>query len=479
MVAQHAYVVGSGPNGLAAAITLARAGFGTTVLEAADTIGGGTRSAELTLPGYIHDVCSTVHPMAVSSPFFASIPLREHGLEWIQPPIMVAHPFDDGSAAVLYRSLDETCARLGADGLSYRLSIRRFAQHWSDLVSDLLQPMVHFPGRPVLLARFGVLAIRSAMSVAHSLFRDEKTRALWAGLCAHSVLPLESAGSASFGLVLAASAHAVGWPIARGGSQKIADALAAYFKSLSGRIVTNTRVTALSNFPRDALILCDIGPRQLLEISGGRFPTTFRNQLARYRYGPGAFKMDWALSAPIPWRARECGLAATVHLGGNIDEIAAWERGAWQGDIVERPFVILVQPSLFDPSRAPEGRHTAWAYCHVPNGSEMDMCERIEQQVERFAPGFRDRILARSALSPAAFEQHNLNLVGGDVVGGAHTLEQLLFRPTPSIYCTPLEGVYLCSASTPPGGGVHGMCGFNAARRALRDAGNSPARIRA
>ncbi|HMD48624.1 MAG TPA: NAD(P)/FAD-dependent oxidoreductase [Bryobacteraceae bacterium] len=467
----NACVVGSGPNGLAAAITLARAGIPTTVLEAADTVGGGTRSAELTLPGFIHDICSAVHPMAVSSPLFASLPLHDHGLHWIHPPIQVAHPFDNGSVAVLYRSLDETCASLGADGLSYRLTIRRFVEHWSDLAIDLLQPIQHFPHRPVLLARFGALAIRSAVAAAESRFRSPRTRALWAGLCAHSVLPLESPGSASFGLVLAASAHAVGWPIPRGGAQQIANAMAACFQALGGGIVTNTRIASLSEIPDSSLTLCDLTPRQFLAISTGRLPAPFRAELARYRYGPGAFKMDWALSSPIPWRAPECSQAATVHLGGTIEEIAACERAAWRGETVDRPFVILVQPSLFDPTRAPEERHTAWAYCHVPHGSGADMRERIEQQVERFAPGFRDCILARSVLDPAALERHNPNLVGGDVVGGAHTLRQLLFRPTSMLYRTPLEGVYLCSASTPPGGGVHGMCGFNAARLALHDAG--------
>lgn len=468
---QQAYVVGSGPNGLAAAITLARAGLSTTILEAAGAIGGGTRSEELTLPGFIHDVCSAVHPMAVSSPVFGSMPLADHGLEWIQPPLPVAHPFDDGSAAVLYRSLSDTCAQLGSDGDSYRLSIRRFAEHWTDLAIDLLQPMLHFPRRPVLLARFGSLAVRSALSTAKSLFRREKTRALWAGLCAHSVLPLEAPGSASFGFVLAASAHAVGWPIPRGGSQKIANAMAAYFQTLGGRVVVNTQVNSLDQTADAALALFDVTPRQFLAISQNRSPARFQNQLLAYRYGPGAFKMDWALSAPIPWRAPECKQAATIHLGGSIEEIAASERASWQGEISHRPFIILVQPSLFDPSRAPNGCHTAWAYCHVPNSSAIDMREKIEQQVERFAPGFRDCILARSALAPAGLERHNQNLVGGDVVGGAHNLHQLLFRPTPSLYSTPLKGIYLCSASTPPGGGVHGMCGFNAACAALRDAG--------
>jgi phytoene dehydrogenase-like protein len=409
--------------------------------------------------------------MAVSSPVFASMPLAEYGLEWIQPPIPLAHPFDDGSAAVLHRSLSETCAQLGSDADSYRLSIRRFAEHWSDLAIDLLQPMLHFPRRPVLLARFGSLAVRSAVSVGSSLFRREKTRALWAGLCAHSVLPLEAAGSASFGFVLAASAHAVGWPIPRGGSQSIANAMAAYFQALGGSIVTDTCVAALSEIADAPLALLNLTPRQLLAISDSRFPARFEDQLRSYRYGPGAFKMDWALSAPIPWRAPACCQAATIHLGGSMDEIAASERASWQGETPDHPFVILVQPSLFDPTRAPAGRHTAWAYCHVPTGSETDMREKIERQVERFAPGFRDCILARSALAPADLEHHNANLVGGDVVGGAHTLRQLFFRPTPMLYRTPLDRIYLCSASTPPGGGVHGMCGFNCARTALRDAG--------
>jgi phytoene dehydrogenase-like protein len=468
-----AYVIGSGPNGLTAAIELARAGIRTTVLEAADTIGGGARSAELTLPGFIHDVCSAVHPMAVCSPVFASFPLAQHGLEWIQPEIPVAHPLDDGSAAVLYRSLDETCVGLGADAIAYRRALGEFSRNWSDLSRELLQPIQHVPKRPFLLARFGMRALQSGVASARRLFGTERARALWAGLCAHSILPLEAAGTGAFGYVLASAAHATGWPIARGGSQRIVNALAAYFEILGGRIVTKNRVASLSEIPVGSLILCDVTPRQLLALSENRLPEGFQSQLRAYQYGPGSFKMDWALSEPIPWRASECRRAGTVHIGGTLDEIAASERSAWQGEPSEHPFVILVQPTLFDSARAPQNRHTAWAYCHVPNGSTTDMRERIEQQIERFAPGFRDCILARSAIGPAGLEQYNANMIGGDILGGAHSLKQLLFRPTRILYRTPLSSVYLCSSSTPPGGGVHGMCGFNAARVAFRAAGVS------
>ena len=466
-----AFVVGSGPNGLTAAIVLAKAGFQTTVFEAQETIGGGTRSAELTLPGFLHDICSAVHPMAVSSPVLASLSLEQHGLEWIQPPIPVAHPFDDGSAAVLYRSIEETCARLGPDGPAYKKNIAPLSQHWPALLNEILRPPLHLPARPILLARFGALAIRSALSAATSLFDTTAARALFAGLSAHSVLPLESPGSASFGWVLGAAAHGVGWPIPRGGSQQIANALASYLGDLGGKIITGTRIASLAELTGSALVLCDVTPRQFLEIARDRMPARFKRQLRRYRYGPAAFKVDWALSAPIPWKASECAQAGTVHLGGTIEEIAASERAAWNGELSERPFVILAQPSLFDPSRAPEGRHTAWAYCHVPNGSQGNMLDAIERQIERFAPGFRSVILARNVLTPAELERHNANLVGGDITGGAQNLKQLVFRPTRMLYRTPLKGVYLCSSSTPPGGGVHGMCGFNAARVALQDIG--------
>jgi phytoene dehydrogenase-like protein len=463
-----AFVVGSGPNGLTAAIILAKAGLRTTVFEMQPTIGGGARSAELTLPGFVHDVCSAVHPLAVSSPAFAAFPLAEHGLEWIQPPLPLAHPLDDGSAAILAQPLDETCARLGADGAAYHRAIAPLVRRWRELLPMIQAPLVRLPAHPWLLARFGAVAVWPAAPLARRLFRTESARALFAGNAAHSVLPLDALGSAAFGWVLAAAAHAVGWPIPRGGSQSIANALASYFESLGGRIVTNSRVQSLDELGDASLVLCDVTPRQFAAIAGRRLPDGFARQLEAYRYGPGAFKVDWALRAPIPWKAAECARAGTVHVGGSLEEIAASE-GALAGTVPsERPFVLVAQPSLFDNSRAPAGQHTAWAYCHVPHASTADMTERIESQVERFAPGFRARILARHTMTPADLERHNANLVGGDITGGAQDLRQLVLRPTRLLYRTPLDGVFLCSSSTPPGGAVHGMCGFHAAHAALR-----------
>jgi phytoene dehydrogenase-like protein len=455
---------------LTAAIVLARAGFRTTVIEAEATIGGGTRSAELTLPGFLHDICSGVHPLAASSPAFASFPLARHGLAWILPPIPLAHPLDDGSAAVLDKSLRGTGVRLGRDGVVYRRMLAVLADRWPELAAEILGPLLHLPARPLLLARFGSLALWPAAATARRLFRTEAARALFGGLAAHSVLPLEAFASAAFGWVLAIAAHAVGWPIPRGGSQKIADALASYFQSLGGRITTSTRIRALDEIGGSALILCDVTPRQFLGLARNRLPAGFSRRLERYRYGPGVFKIDWALSAAIPWKAKECAQASTVHVGGTLEEIVVSERAAWEAVPAERPFVLVAQPSLFDPSRAPEGKHTAWAYCHVPHASPVDMTERIEAQVERFAPGFRECIVARHIYAPVDMEQHNANLVGGDITGGVQNLRQIIFRPTRMLYRTPVNGVYLCSSSTPPGGGVHGMCGFHAAQLAVRDA---------
>lgn len=451
-------MIGSGPNGLAAAILLARAGRKVTVHEASAQIGGGTRSAALTLPGFTHDVCSAVHPMAISSPCFDLFPLADHGLEWIQPPAPVAHPLDDGDAVLLERSLDSTAAVLGADGDAWRRLMGPLADAWPRLRHDVLAPL-GIPRHPVLMARFGLLALRPARSLAESRFRGPRARALFAGIAAHSILPLEAPLSGSFGLVLGAIGHAYGWPIPRGGSQRISDALSSYLRSLGGEIVANSRVDSLP----DGLVMCDVTPRQFLTLTGDRLPAGYRRSLERYRYGPGIFKLDWALDAPIPWRAAACARAATVHLGGTLEEIAEWE-ASYTG----RPFVLLVQPSLFDPTRAPAGKHTAWAYCHVPNGSTADMTEAIEAQVERFAPGFRGRILARHVFSPAALERYNANLVGGDIVGGAMDLRQTFLRPNRHWYRTPIEGGYLCSSSTPPGGAVHGMCGYNAVKAALK-----------
>jgi phytoene dehydrogenase-like protein len=468
---RDAFVIGAGPNGLTAAILLASAGIQTTIVEAEPSIGGGTRSAELTLPGFVHDICSAVHPLAIASPAFCGFPLAVHGLEWIQPPIPLAHPFDDGSAAVLHRSVDETCAGMKMDGKAYGRVVEPLVGRWQELASEVLQPIFHLPRSPLLLARFGWQACWPAATEARRSFRTPAAQALFAGLAAHSVLPLDAPGSAAFGWILAIAAHAVGWPIPRGGSQRIADALASYFTSLGGKIVTNARVRSLDEFGEDSLILCDVAPRRFLEIAGDRIAGSFRNQLRSYRYGPGVFKIDWALRRPVPWRARECAEAGTVHLGGSIAEVEASEKLVSSGRVSDRPFVLFAQPSLFDSSRAPAGQHTAWAYCHVPNGSNIDMTSRIEAQVERFAPGFAGTILARHTFTTNELERHNANLVGGDISGGLNNLGQLVFRPTRSLYHTPLDNVYLCSASTPPGGGVHGMCGYHAARLALRDAG--------
>jgi phytoene dehydrogenase-like protein len=397
--------------------------------------------------------------MAISSPAFGNMPLAEHGLKWILPPVPVAHPLDANSAVTL--------ENLGEDAKVFRNALRHFGQHWGDLLEDILAPP-HIPKHPLLLARFGLVAPWSATAVAKALFRGTQARAFFSGLAAHSILPLDMPGSAAFGWVLALSAQAVGWPIPRGGSQCIANALASYFESLGGVIQTDQEVKAIRDLPAQALIICDVTPRQLLRIAADCLPDTYCKQLQRYRYGPGAFKLDWALSSPIPWRQPDCGQAGTIHLGGTLEEIVISERAAWDGSLCQRPFVLLSQPSLFDDSRAPAGKHTAWAYCHVPNGSNADRTEAIEAQVERFAQGFRACILARHSTSPAAMEAHNANLVGGDINGGAANLSQLFLRPTRSLYRTPNPNLFICSASTPPGGGVHGMCGYHAAVAALR-----------
>jgi phytoene dehydrogenase-like protein len=461
-VQREAFVIGSGPNGLTAAITLARAGWRVTVLEAEATIGGGARSLPLTLPGFVHDVCSAVHPMAIASPAFTSMPLAEHGLEWIQPPTAVAHPLDGEEAS--------TPHNLYEDAAAFRHQLEYLGAHWRELIADILAPP-HVPAHPWLLARFGALAAWPARGIARLFFDREPGQALFAGIAAHSILPLDMTGSGAFGWVLAIAAHAVGWPVARGGSQAIANALASYLKSLGGEVLANTRIGSLAELPADALILAGVTPRQLLRIAGSRLPERYCRKLERYRYGPGVFKVDWALRAPIPWRHSIVKQAGTVHVGGTLDEIAASERAAWNGESCARPFVLLTQPSLFDSTRAPAGQHTAWGYCHVPNGSREDMTSAIEAQVERFAPGFRECILARHTMGPEELERHNANLVGGDIVGGAPDVRQLFLRPTSSLYRTPDRNLYLCSASTPPGGGVHGMCGYWAARAAMASRG--------
>ncbi len=470
--AEHdAIVVGSGPNGLAAAITLARAGCAVRVLEANATIGGGVRSGELTLPGFTHDVCSAIHPLALSSPFFQTLPLANYGLEWIQPPIALAHPLDDGSAAALHRSLEETAGSLGPDGPAWGDLMRPLVRDWEKLRSEFLQPMLHLPRHPVTLACFGVQAILPAGMLARFRFRNSLARALFAGNAAHSFLPLETVASAAFGLVLGAAGHAVGWPLPRGGARTIANALAAHLRELGGEIETNCRIENLGQLPPARAVLFDTTCWQFSRIAGDQLPARYRERLERFRHAPGVFKIDYALSAPVPWRAAECRSAGTLHLGGTLEEIAAGEREVAEGRHPERPFVLVAQQSLFDPTRAPEGRHTLWAYCHVPHGSERDMTEAIEHQIERFAPGFRDCMLARHTLDTARLERANPNLIGGDINGGAANLWQLIARPvlSPTPYRTPLRGFYLCSSSTPPGGGVHGMCGYHAARAALRD----------
>lgn len=464
-----AIVVGAGPNGLAAAITLAQAGRSVLVREANATVGGSCRSAELTLPGYIHDICSTVQALAVASPFLRTLPLAEHGLELVYPRASYAHPLDDGLAGVAYRSLDETAATLGRDGSAWKKLFGPLVRDWEKLAPALLGPLPPALRHPLALANFGLKAIRSARSLAESWFEAEHAKGLFAGIAAHSIAPLEWMATGAFGLVLGTSGHAGGWPVARAGSQKVADAMASLLRSLGGRIETNARVETLDELPPTKAILCDVTPRQLLKLAGHRLPEGYKKRLQSFRYGPGVHKVDWALSEPIPWKAASCRDAGTVHLGGTFDEISHAELAPWEGRYADKPYVLLVQYP-FEPSRAPAGKHTAWAYCHVPNGGDLDVTDRIESQVERFAPGFKDTILARSVMTPEALERHNANLVGGDITGGANMFWQVLARPAlrANPYRTPVKGLYLCSASTPPGGGVHGMCGYHAARLALK-----------
>jgi phytoene dehydrogenase-like protein len=466
-----AIVVGAGPNGLAAAITLAQAGLTVAVFEAKETIGGGSRSMELTLPGFVHDVCSAVHPLAQDSAFFRSIPLERYGLEMIQPAAPLAHPLDDGTAVMLERSIEATAAGLGNDAKAYRKLMTHLVAHWDnieDVVRGPLRPQ--FVLHPFARVNFLFKAIHSARSFAESWFEGERAPALFAGMSAHSMLSLEQTATATVGLLLGVLGHTTGWPIARGGSQKIVDALAAYFLSLGGNIITDVEVKSIDALPPARVALCDVTPRQLLRIAGDLLPSSYQRQLRRYRYGPGVFKLDYALEGPIPWKAEECLRAGTVHIGGTLAEIAASEHAVSHGEHPEKPYVLLAQQSLFDPARAPEGKHTVWAYCHVPSGSTFDMTERIESQIERFAPGFRDCILARSTMTSLEVERYNANYVGGDINGGIMDLWQFYARPTirPVPYTTPAKNIFMCSSSTPPGGGVHGLCGYYAAKAALR-----------
>jgi phytoene dehydrogenase-like protein len=466
-----AVVVGSGPNGLAAAIRLQQRGLSVLVLEGKDTIGGGARSAALTLPGFAHDVCSAIHPLAAGSPFFKTLPLAAHGLEFIYPPVCAAHPFDDGTVACLRNSVEDTARSLGADERAYHSLIKPFVGNWEQIVSDVLAPL-HFPDKPFSFAKFGLRALTSAQNLSNR-FTTKQAKGLWAGMASHSIQPLSNIATSAIALVMLITGHTQGWPLPKGGSQQISNALSSYFVSLGGKIQTNFYVRSMDQLPSTHAVLFDVTPQQLLQIAGHKFSSWYKWQLRRYRYGMGIFKIDWALDGPAPFRAEGCKEAGTIHLGNTYGEIAEGEQMIWKGRHAEKPFVLFAQQSLFDHSRAPSGKHTAWAYCHVPAGSAVDMTDRIEKQVERFAPGFRDRILAKHTFDPAAMEAYNPNYIGGDINGGAADIGQIFTRPALRLspYRTSAKGIYICSSSTPPGGGVHGMCGVHAADRVLRDLG--------
>ena len=465
-MSRKACVIGAGPNGLAAAIVLAQAGLQVDVLEAELTPGGAARTLELTLPGFRHDFGSAVYPLGAGSPFFSSLPLIDHGLEWIHSPAALAHPLDDGTAVMLERDLEQSKDSLGIDGPAWDKLMRPFVEHWTEFAPEILRPVSFVSRHPWLMARFGMIALQSARAVARR-FRNQRTRALFAGLAAHSFLSLDEPLSAAFAILMAVPAYAVGWPIPRGGAQSLTNALCGFLSTLGSKVNTSSPVRSLAALANYDLLLCDLTPRQLVKVGGQRLSDSYKRRLGRYRYGAGVFKVDYALKAPIPWKAPGCLRAATVHLGGSFDEIAASENAVRIGQVADRPFVLLAQPSLFDSSRAPAGKHTAWAYCHVPNGSKINMLEKLEDQIERFASGFRECILARRVFSPTDLESMDANLVGGDVGGGTMDIRQFLFRPTWRHYATSARDIYICSASTPPGGGVHGMCGFHAAKMAL------------
>jgi phytoene dehydrogenase-like protein len=471
-------VVGSGPNGLAAAVATARAGVSTLVIEAKDTPGGGTRTRELTLPGFQHDVCSTVHPLGLASPWFRALGLDQLGLDWVQPSAPLAHVLPDGHAVLLERSIDDTTAQLASsDALAYRRLLGPYVERFDELLAMILGPLKLVPQAPLLLARFGLDALRSLRGLARWTFRGDAAPALLAGIAAHAMVPLDDLATASFALVLASSAHAVGWPLARGGSRAITDALITRLREAGGELVTGTPVRTWRELPPARAYLFDVTPRQLLAIAGGRLPADYRARLGRFRYGPGVFKIDWALRGPVPWRDPRCARAATVHLSGALDDITRAEQAAHRGALVDRPFTLFVQPTLFDPARAPAGQHIAWAYCHVPHGDVVDRTQAIEAHVESVAPGFRDLVLARSTMNAREVEAYNANYIGGDINGGLSDLRQLFFRPLPRLdpYATPAPDIFLCSSSTPPGGGVHGMCGYWAARSALARVFDLPA----
>lgn len=470
-----AVVVGAGPNGLAAAVALARAGYSVGVLEGSPKLGGGCRTAELTLPGFRHDVCAAVHPIGRASPFLNRLPLGEHGLEWLHPELPLAHPFDDGSAAVLRRDLGETAAGLGEDGARYEELFGPIVSDWPQLLPEILGPL-RVPRHPLVMARFGLPALRSVAGLCRGQFKGPHARALLAGISAHALVPLDGPATASFGLVMGAAGHVSGWPVARGGSQAIVESLASLLRSLGGWLETGRPVRSLRDVPPSRVVLFDLTPRQVLAICGDQLPAGYRERLGAYRYGPGSFKIDYALSGPIPWTAEPCRRAGTVHLGATLEEMIESERAIHEGRVSGRPYVLVAQQSLVDPSRAPAGQHTAWVYCHVPHGSDIDMTAAVEAQLERFAPGFRDLVLARSARGPRELERYNENNIGGDINGGQQDLGQLFTRPVARSdpYATPNPRLFFCSSSTPPGGGVHGMCGYFAALSAIARLGGEP-----